>query len=225
VLEKLSLQMRKGNPVLLYDGEPLARFNKKVLSQLLVDFQPKAQPEASEDTRQPLEGMDLKIAASQLAKAYAKEKKAYYRSRAVKEILPGEKDFKHFIKAAELIQTHGVTYRKFLKAQVEGLGFANDGKGIFPKPNQLHTEQAETRLLEYLRTGVTNTNDDVVRVNISMEDKKTPLSKNTLYQGRLHKVRDGVAKLKEAVYVRELQLLRRKKVSPEVEEYIATLTK
>lgn len=224
MLERLSLKMRKGNPVVMYDGEPLARLNKKVLSKLMGDLDLQPKESEAEEPKQAFSEMDTKIAAQQLAKAYAKAKKSYYRSRAVKEIQPGQKDFKHFVEAARLCQLHGVTYRKFLKSQVEGLKFLNDGKGTFPKPNHLSTEQAETRLLEYLREGVTGKDDEVVKVSLSAEEKKMPLSKNTRYKGRLYKVRDGVATLKEAVYVRELQLLKRSKVNDEVEEYIAKLT-
>jgi len=60
-------------------------------------------------------------------------------------------------------------------------------------------------------------------LNLSADVIDKPLSQNTLYQGRLHKVKEGVAKLKEAKYVEVLQEIRRHKVNHEVKKYIEKL--
>lgn len=202
----------------MYGGERLCKFNKQILANLISDLGiKKVAPVKVKDP-------EIKLCAKQFAKSYIRAKRLHFRAKAIKEITEDDKDFKYFITAVKLCKAHSVTYKKFLKAQIIGLKFLNNGKGAFPKPSHLATDQAETRLLEYKEQGVTGSDDEIVQVLISVEEKKIPLTRNTRYQGRLCKVRDGVAGLKEAIYVRELQMIKRGKVTSEVEKYIERLT-
>ncbi len=230
----LRVKPSKDHLSLTYDGVVLAKVSKKVLASFLadmdmdVDFLEKKSPKktklkVSKKQKAP-SGDDLVVRAKQLAKAYASEKKKFYRSKAVKEISSKDKAFKYFIEAAKLIEEHGVTYKKFLKAQVSGLSFVDGGKGIFPRPNQLGTEQAETRLLDYIRNNVSDASGSIVKVNLSHSDRETPLGKNMTYIGNVQKIKDGIATLKDTVYVRELQQIRRGKVQPWVEAHLEKLT-
>lgn len=166
---------------------------------------------------------DLAANALQLARCYSKLKKTFYHTAAVKEILPGEKAFGYFLDAVRLLKQHKVNYRKFLKAQIHGLSWMNNGKGMFPRPSHLTGEGAETRLLEYLKDTVTDSHDDVVSVSISPEDRRTQLQDNRRYVALAHKVKDRIADLEETVYVRELQAIRLGKVKPWVESHLERL--
>lgn len=232
--KSLRLKPSKGHLSLTYDGVVLAKVNKKVLIGVLADLdldsgflerKPKKKSKPKKVIKKkPPKDSDIIVKAKQLAKAYANEKKVFYRSKAVKEISSKEKAFNYFIDAARIIDEHGVTYKKFLKAQIHGLNFVDGGKGIFPRPNMLGTEQAETRLLDYLRDSVCDVTGGVVKVNLTQKERDTPLGKNMTYVGNVQKVKDGIATLKETVYVRELQQIRRGKVADWVETHLRRLT-
>lgn len=230
----LRLKSSKDHLSVLYGGVVLAKVNKKVLVSLLADLdldsnflekKPKKKSKPKKVVKkQPPKDEDIIMKAKQLAKAYAGEKKTFYRSKAVKEISSKEKAFDYFIDAARIVEEHGVTYKKFLKAQIHGLNFVDGGKGMFPRPNQLGTEQAETRLLDYIRDSVADSSGGVVKVNLTQKERDTPLGKNMTYIGNVQKIKDGIATLKETVYVRELQQIRRGKVLAWVEKHLERLT-
>lgn len=54
----------------------------------------------------------------------------------------------HFVLAREMADKLNADYREFVVSQVHGLEFT----GGFPEPQQLHTPNAETRYMQYLRT-------------------------------------------------------------------------
>ena len=60
-------------------------------------------------------------------------------------------------------------------------------------------------------------------ITLSEEELNEPLSTNTLYKTRLYKIKDGVARIREAYYVESLQLVHRGKVHETVEKYIRQL--
>lgn len=160
--------------------------------------------------------------ACKLAKQYISQKRKFYKrgKNSFKPIERKSDQFKnHFVPAAQMIIEHGVKIKTFLNAQVDGLNFVNDGIGTFPKPNQLSTDSAESRLMEYIR----KQNFDDVHVELSEKDKNTVLQDNRLYCARYKKFNEDKATLKEALYIRECQLCRLDEVEEKIEIYLKTL--
>lgn len=84
--------------------------------------------------------------AEQLIKVYIDRARKFYK-RPVTFITPKSKNYKHFINALEIIKRHDVSYKDYIESQIDGLNFTKK----FPTPNQLTTEGAEVRLLDYLQ--------------------------------------------------------------------------
>lgn len=220
--------------VVTYGDSVLAKISKSGLETLLADLRSdeglrlqgvlkkSERSNRSKITKPRMVGEDV-IKAKQFAKVYAEAKKKFYKSKFVKEISQGEKAFQDFVKVIPMLERHGVNYRKFIQAQVQGLSFANGGRGVFPKPGQLSTEGAETRLLDFMRDGGQEDGSKAM-VHLTKEDRETPLSDNQWFMARRQKLKDGVASLEEAQYVAELQRIRRGKVEDYVQEYIDRLT-
>lgn len=165
---------------------------------------------------------ELQTKAVQLCKAYSKEKKAHFHHPgAVKEINIRDRTFQHFKKAVPIIERHKVTYKKFIRAQIFGLKWTNNGKGQFPTPAMLSTESAETRLMEYMKETVRD--GKLVQVNITKEERNLPLTKNHTYMASAKKVKDGIATLDETLYVQELQLIRKGQVRDWVKSHLEKL--
>lgn len=166
---------------------------------------------------------EIKIKALQLSKAYSKEKKAYYHAGAVNEILLSDNAFKYFVKAIPIIERHNVTYRKFIRSQIYGLRWTNNGKGQFPQPSMLATEQAETRLMGYLQDVTENHRGKPVIINLTKDEQNMPLTKNHTYMACAKKVKDRIANLDETLYVQELQLVRKGEVKDWVKLHLETV--
>lgn len=217
------VKLKKNHFVVIYGDTTLLKISKGGLRSFLADLDLDVDSPAQKPGDQLLSEDELFTNALQLSKAYASEKRKFYKSKYVKEISPKDKSFQHFIEAARMCKQHNVTYKRFLKAQVKGLHFVENGRGIFPRPNQISTELAETRLLDYLRSTITDSSGDDIKVNLSGKDSKTPLSQNHRYLACIQRIKDGVSTLKETGYVRELQLVRRGKVQPWVVERLEKL--
>lgn len=185
----LKIKHNKSSVILLCNGEVLATINRDLLALVLTP--PKiVKPKTSIDNKTAL-----------IVKAYKAAWEKYYNTRLKTDYKKGSKDYASFTKAAGICMQHDAKARTFIEAQVEGLKFVG-GKGIFPKPNQLCTPNAETRLLDYLKDG-------------SIEDKPiltweldTPLEKNQRYQQIKLKIKDNTASLKEAKYALECEIKR-----------------
>ena len=94
---------------------------------------------------------------------------------------------------------------------------------MFPKPTQLATSTAETRLLEHIRNGNGEHGDnkrEAVEVNITPRERATSLSENKKYKRFRVKVKKKTATLEETIYVRELQSIWRGGVKDYVDEYL-----
>jgi len=159
---------------------------------------------------------ELSIKTVQLSKAYATEKKAHFkRPGKIQRITSKDREFKHLKKAIPIIERHKVTYKKYIKAQVWGLKWTNDGKGQFPTPSMLGTEAAETRLMEFIKDG-----NSVQYKLTSKKERETPLTDNHTYQAYAKKVKDQIATLDETLYVQELQLARKGLVRDWVKDHL-----
>lgn len=185
----LKIKHNKSNVILLCGSDVLATIDRDLLISLLTP--PKiVKPKTSIENKTAL-----------VIKAYKIAWEKYYQTRLKTDYKKGTKDYASFVKAAGICIQHDAKARTFVEAQIEGLKFVN-GSGIFPKPNQMCTPNAETRLLEYMKDG-------------SIEDKPiltweidTPLEKNQRYQQIKLKIKDNTASLKEAKYALECEIKR-----------------
>ena len=157
--------------------------------------------------------------ALQLSRRWAKMKKVFYKQKTIKLPSQNGKDFKHFLLAVDIINDNETTIKKFLRAQIDGLKFANEGNGVFPKPNHLSTSGAESRLLDYIR------DKELENVELTDKEKGTPLQHNKLYRKRYEKVKDKTATLLESLYVQECQFIRKDAAQEFVINYIDSLRK
>ena len=167
------------------------------------------------------------IRAVQFSKKYCLMGKKFYKQKILKEIDSEHKDFKHFVLALPIIDAHKVTYEKYIKAQIEGLSFLNDKAGSFPRPCHLSTHSAELRLLDYIKQNGKG-DEPPVKVHISQYERELPISQNMTYFGYMDRIKEGIATLEEAVYVREIQRIRNNKITPTskiVDRYIKKLLK
>lgn len=229
-VKPLRVQPTKGGYNVLYGKVIFLKVSKTVLETFLADLTPhtevlprkvrrsRKKPEV-DDNILPTED-EIRMKAIQLVRAYTKEKKVFFHSAAVKEISPKERAFKHFMDAVDIIERHKVTYKKYIRAQIHGMKWMKNGKGDFPKPGQLSNEQAETRLLDYLRDVTETKSGRVVQIHLSKEDREMPLQRNHTYLGYAKKVKDGIATLNETLYVQELQLIRKGTVREWVKDHL-----
>ena len=213
----------------LYGGVSLVKVSKATLTVFLADLGPDMKISVTKEktgrkkrkSRSSISD-ETKTNAKQLVRAYTENKKKFFHSNKLNGVSVNSPDFKYFVEAITIIKRHGVTYKKFLKAQIAGLGFASNGIGVFPKPIQLSNDAAETRLLEYLRQhdgrGV------IPVIKISKEERETRLMQNSKYLLAYDKVKDKTATLEETVYVREMQLIRKGVVRKSVEKYLERFT-
>ncbi len=218
--------------VLSYGSGVLAKISKASLQMLVADLNEDG-VRLEKDARKPSkriavvvkkpEPTDREVRAGQLVRAYREAKRKHYKRKVVQEISATDAVFKFFLKAIDIIDRHDVPYKTYLQAQVLGLKFLNNGRGKFPEPSMLATDGAETRLLEYLSSDRSVTGEEL-EVAVSSEERNTPLSENSRYRAGRQKIKDRLATLHEALYVRTLQQLRRGEVDADVEKYIARLS-
>ena len=105
----------------------------------------------------------------------------------------------------------------FIRVNLEIL---NDVQGhAFPKPNHLSTPGAETRLLDF------NREIGLEKVELTDEEKSTPLKYNKVYKKRYDKVKLKTASLLEALYVQECQYERTDAAQEFVINYVSDLRK
>jgi hypothetical protein len=175
------------------------------------------------ETRSIVSNLGYKNGLKIVKEKIAKKKKPVRATIDSRGIFPSDPEFKHFILAIAIIKRHDVTYKKFIQAQIEGLSFADGGKGIFPKPSHLSTDGAESRLLEFLRDDEINGGRKIIEVNISPKERATPLSENSKYKKFKKAVKDETADLQETLYVRELQVSWNNKPQKFVEKHLNRL--
>jgi hypothetical protein len=201
-----------------FKGETLLAVNKKGLQFALASLV--ANENSSKDIDIDYENNNY-VQAGKLVKIYGDAKKRFYSNKKLKvDYTSSSTEFKFFCQAVDIIHNNNVSYDVFIEAQVSGLAFVSKGKGVFPKPNQLCTAQAEDRLLNHIR----DNNPDTIQAEIiSREDYSVPLNENEKFLNYSKKVMEGTATLKEAKYVQKLYLIRKRKTSKKVDVYIEKL--
>lgn len=167
-----------------------------------------------------VEEVDVPETATQFAKHYFNAMREIPRFKNTEDIVPGDPEFEHFVKAAKIIDRHDVSFKDFLQAQRDGLDFLNEGHGKWPIPGNLGTKNAEMRLIQFLEKGEQGKKGKWV---VTKKDKETELTKNERYLLARGRVEDCVATIEEALFVRDLQQLRRGKVEFYVNEYLEVL--
>lgn len=225
--KKLNIQEEKKFFVVVHNGSPIFKITKDIesvvgflggLSSSKVEIEVKKKTKKKKTTTSNIEEAKLKKAI-QLEKKYKDLKKKFYKAKVMKGIPPSHSDFQHFLKAVEIMERNEIKIKVFMKAQIEGLKFVGGGTGTFPKVNQLSTDGAEQRVLEYLRK------QNLETVELTEQEKTTDLLQNRKYKMLHRKIKNGDANLMEALYVRECQLARRGETQKMVEEYIQQLKK
>jgi hypothetical protein len=191
-------------------GSPLLSVSKqrllKLLSQYLTDTDLKLIA-TLRDQNITIDPQDIRV--SELIRVYFSHKRAFYGNRNIKVtgIGRGSAQYKAFVKALDIIDTHQVAYDHFIKAQIKGLAFAN----VFPKPGQLCTEDAETRLLQSIATP--KSKKEIRQIRLAPDDYNLPLSKNNKFNGVYHRIQnDDTVSIEELLYCRDVILARGKKV-------------
>lgn len=154
----------------------------------------------------------------ELIRVYFSNKRSFYKNRniAVTDIKRGTPQYKSFCKALEIIDANAVSYDIFIKAQVKGLAFAN----TFPKPSQLSTEDAETRLLSFIASP--EAKKETKQIKLHPDDYSLPLKDNKKFQGVYKRILDKTESpsLEELVYVRDVIVARGKNVPDSIKHKI-----
>lgn len=227
--KKLNIQEEKKFFVVVHNGSPIFKITKDIesvvhflggLSSSEVEVTVKKKTKKKK-TKKEEKNKERIVKAKQLEKAYRKSKAKFYKRSIdrVKEIKPNFSEFVHFEKAVDIVERNETKIKVFMKAQIEGLKFVGGGTGTFPKVNQLSTDGAEQRVLEYLRK------QNLETVELTEQEKTTDLLQNRKYKMLHRKIKNGDANLMEALYVRECQIARRGETQKMVEEYIQQLKK
>ena len=177
-------------------------------------------PDSSAKKETSVEESGLPDEVYQFAKFYVNKMREKPRWKNAPFFVEEDKEFKHFVKAVEMIERHNVSFDDFLQAQIDGLDFANNGQGAWPTPSQLSTRNAETRLLQFLEKGEQQKKGKWV---VTKKDKETELTKNERYLYARSRVEQCVASLEETLFVRDLQQARRGKIEFYVKEYLDVL--
>lgn len=209
----ISHNEKNGKLYFKYNDELLAVVRKSVLSKFLEGDKPKA-PKKEEGLAKRRKPSVRSIRS--LIQNYTKAKENFYGKRLPQTITENSKEYKYFKEADKLAYELEVNSKQYIKAQVAGLGFVNNGRGQFPKPSQLVGQNAIDRVLDYIRQ-VEVSEDEIELSNI---DTWKPLEENTKYQAVLKKINNQKATLSEAYYAKKVQKHWNGKASMDVEVYI-----
>jgi hypothetical protein len=200
-----------------YCGRKLLSIDKETL----VDF--------TKEYTKDLKKDENTVRAIRLAKKYLKAKCKFYSKPSKVKYDSKHKDIRHFKKAIEIMDGLNIKENDYLQAQIDGLQFVQGGRGIFPKPNQLATEGAEDRAIQYLDSkglihhGNAELTDDKKGLMITSTDYKTPLKQNKQYMDLLKKLKEGTATMDEAIYLKNVRKARKGSAGPLITEYITKL--
>ncbi len=218
---KLTTDMKGGEITVKYCGLTLLTIDKSVLAKL-----------TSKECELPSSVAAEHARVLRFARAYVNAKKDFFgKPVGTRKYTSSHKDFKYFVLAVKIMDEHNVKGPQYIQSQVDGLSFINDGRGIFPKPNQMASDGAEDRLIEFLdrrgeidhgELGLTN-GDTALRITDA--DKKTGLKDNAQYMKLLAKLRSGNTTMEEAMYLKKVRRVRKGSAGPEITEYIKNLKK
>lgn len=215
-----------------YNGVLIGTLTRKGLTALLGQAKPTSkavrQKRKKFVSQSDVQAEELLVKANQLGKAYRVARSKWHSGHGRKMSVArncafAASELSALKKAVVIMQANEVSnYQTFIKAQVAGLRFCNGGKGVFPKIQQLATDTAEHRLLEYLKSEK-DENGDVIDVDVSADERATPLTENMKYMSLRDLILEGKATRSEALYVMTLQVHRTGKVKPYVTEYLDQL--
>lgn len=209
-----------------YRGKSFVTVRRSALEQVIFDLSSKTLKKlffdhfSNESIVKEKLNTSLISRALVLGQTYNKMKKDFYKNPSMKvlELKKTSKEFPHFLKAVELIKALETDQEKFLKAQIDGFKFLNNGAGIFPKPSQLHGIAAQDRYLDSKRT-VEHKEDREIYLN--QTDRDTPLMENPRFVEKFDKVRNKTSTYQETIYVKKVQLTRTGKNTKAVLERMA----
>lgn len=222
---KLNIQSEKKFHVVVHNNSPVLKVTKDLA--LLAEFLGGLSSDDYElvvrkkvkkkKTKVKTDADERMIKAIQLERRYTAMKKKFYGGKKFGNTKPNSPNFEHFLKAVEIIDRNNLKIKQFLQAQVDGLKFAAKGMGTFPRIQQISTDNAEHRALDFIRS------QDLPAAQLTEAEKRTELQENKKYIYLHKKIKSGTATLMEASYVRECQIVRRGEPQDLVEEYIKGL--
>lgn len=221
MIEDFKIKKGKEKFSITYHSKVLMTVNPVVVQNIILDFASKKfLAVILENISKPIKDSQT-IMAIQLAKAYITRKQKFYGSKKLSLIDKRSKDFKHMVKAVEFIERHETNYNTFLEAQIQGLGFVNNGAGVFPKVSQLSSSSAEERLIAHLFED--SSGSKTIRVALTHFDKTNNLKSNPKYQDYYRKMKNNTASLKEAYFVHDCQIVRKEYATDYVLDFIEEL--
>lgn len=223
--DSFKLLNKKSGFVVSYKGDTLITVKPNILKSVLLDnLSKKVLTEIASKITPSANNKKTNTNAMKLLAVYNNERRIFHHNKRIKDLSIKDKGFAYFIKASELMDIHKVTAKTFIQAQINGLGFINEGNGIFPKVSQLATLAAEERLLKFIQTETTVNNPTKVnRIELNRSDKETELMKNPRFVSRYDKVLEDVGTLQDAYFVHDCMLHRKGRVTKKIENYIEEL--
>lgn len=227
--DNFKLLKKKKNYSVQYKEKTLALVNAEVIGTVIKDYATKKFlkeiANIAKDTMAIREDdIELQTKAMSLEKFYTGERRKHRRNKNIKGVGVQTKEFKSFVVAIKIINRHNTNYKIFLKAQLEGLKFVNNGKGTFPKPAQLSTVAAEERLIDYLHEhSMQNDVENFDRLELNYTDKNTGLMENPRFASRHKKLKDGTASLQDAYFMHDCMKFKRGEVHSMITDYIEKL--
>ena len=223
--DNFKLVKQKSGIVVKYKTSTFITIKPAILTDVVLDHLPKKVIQEAASRIVPSSKMTKNnTLAVKLMVAYNRKRKDFYKRPRLKDFTSKSKEFKYFVQAAELLKIHRVLPDAFIEAQVKGLSFVNNGEGVFPKPQQLATTEAEERLLRETHTESKKNNpEDVQRLDLKPSDRETELMQNPRFVSRYEKMKDKSATLQDAYFVQDCMLERKGRVTQFVSEYIEDL--
>jgi len=226
-IKPLKIDIQKKHLVVNYNGSPFIKVIREVLSDFLsdlafnTDFKVSVEKKKKKKKKKKEKMVNKKkiTKAIQLTKHYANMRNRHYKIKNARVVSPNSVDFKHFLKAVNIITINKTKIKIFMKAQISGLSFVDSGIGVFPKINQLSTVNAEQRLLDYLKR------QKLSSVELTDYERQIDLQENKKYKKYYRLLKSGDASLLEALYIQECQLARTDNVQDMVTDYIKMLKK
>lgn len=245
ITEDLKFSRSQGKIHLKYKGKQLAVVAETVLFQLLLD----AAPSSFLKDLATITGVEAtpevnSKAVIKLATVYSYERLVGLNKNPTSmadakvieltnKLLSDKKTVSDFKKALLIMRDAQIRdCSVFIKAQIEGLKFVNDGKGTFPKPSQLTTANALNRVFDFVASSnpVTSENKSERPKQYWYFNKETDgslgLQQNEKYKEVLSKIESETATIDECIYAQKCFSSRRNGQSyPKIDNYVKKISK
>lgn len=227
LLENITLGRNKqGKLSLFYKKKLFLVIAEKVLFQIILDAAPSSFFKSiAEFSGIKQSGDKIDKTVKKLAQTYAYEKIKFEGKDSIsisdtlvlkftKKLLNEKKTVAEFSKAVDIMkEVEMLDCSEFIKAQLSGLKFVNNNRGVFPKVSQLCSSSSISRALEYKST---------IKSNVGKQDKpknywyysdavdgERTLAENLKYQEALEKIKKGTADVDATLYARRCFFKRR----------------